>query len=209
MTARARIRDAAIARFAEEGFGVGLRAIAADAGTSLGLLAHHFESKAGLRAACDAHALAVMRDLKAATVTAAQPGSTLLAQLAAIDEYGPLVGYVLRTLREGGGTARDFVEHVAEDAETYVAAGVAAGTIVPSRDEAARIRFLVRQSLGALVLAYTLDPVRPDETMADWFRRYAEGIVGPALETMTEGLLADRSMLDAYLAARGGTTETE
>ena len=201
LTARARVRDAAITRFGDEGFGVGLRAIAADAGTSVGLIAHHFRSKAGLRTACDEHVLAVIRDNKS-EVTADPGATTMLAQLAAVEQYGPLVAYVLRTLQEGGARARDFVEHFAADARTYLAAGVAAGTIVPSRDEAARTRYLTQQSLGGLVLAWSIDPVRAGETVSDWFRRFADSIVAPGLEVMTEGLLADRSFLDAYLSSR-------
>ncbi|MTL11753.1 TetR family transcriptional regulator, partial [Nocardia seriolae] len=42
LTTRARIRDAAITVFGEQGFGVGVRAIAAAAGVSPGLVNHHF-----------------------------------------------------------------------------------------------------------------------------------------------------------------------
>ena len=42
LTAAARIRNAALRRFARDGFGVGLRAIAADAGVTAGLITHHF-----------------------------------------------------------------------------------------------------------------------------------------------------------------------
>ena len=51
LTAVARIRNAALLRFARDGFGVGLRTIAADAGVTAGLIAHHFGSKDGLRRA--------------------------------------------------------------------------------------------------------------------------------------------------------------
>ena len=43
--ARARIRNAAVARFGQDGFRIGLRAIAADAGVSPALIVHHFGSK--------------------------------------------------------------------------------------------------------------------------------------------------------------------
>jgi len=58
LTARARIRDAAIRLFAERGIdGTTVRDIAAQAGVSPGLLRHHFGSKEALREACDAYAL--------------------------------------------------------------------------------------------------------------------------------------------------------
>jgi AcrR family transcriptional regulator len=58
LTARARIRDAAIRLFAECGIdGTTVRDIAREAGVSPGLLRHHFGSKEALREACDAYAL--------------------------------------------------------------------------------------------------------------------------------------------------------
>jgi AcrR family transcriptional regulator len=58
LTARARIRDAAIRLFAERGIvGTTVRDIAREAGVSPGLLRHHFGSKEALREVCDAYAL--------------------------------------------------------------------------------------------------------------------------------------------------------
>jgi AcrR family transcriptional regulator len=58
LTARARIRDAAIYLFAERGIaGTTVRDIAAQAGVSPGLLRHHFGSKEALREACDGYVL--------------------------------------------------------------------------------------------------------------------------------------------------------
>ncbi|WP_308200915.1 helix-turn-helix domain-containing protein [Actinoplanes sp. M2I2] len=58
LTARARIRDAAIELFAERGIdGATIRDIAQLADVSSGLLRHHFGSKEGLRDACDEWAL--------------------------------------------------------------------------------------------------------------------------------------------------------
>ncbi|GAA3282484.1 MULTISPECIES: TetR/AcrR family transcriptional regulator [Dactylosporangium] len=58
LTARARIRDAAIKLFAEKGAeGTTVREIAQAAGVSPGLLRHHFGSKEGLREVCDEYVL--------------------------------------------------------------------------------------------------------------------------------------------------------
>jgi AcrR family transcriptional regulator len=58
LTARARIRDAAIELFADRGIeGATIRDIAQQAGVSSGLLRHHFGSKEGLRDACDEYVL--------------------------------------------------------------------------------------------------------------------------------------------------------
>jgi AcrR family transcriptional regulator len=65
LTARARIRDAAIALFAERGIGPAtIRDIAAAAGVSSGLVRHHFGSKEGLRQACDEHAMAELAQIR-------------------------------------------------------------------------------------------------------------------------------------------------
>jgi AcrR family transcriptional regulator len=58
LTARARIRDAALRIFAERGIGPAtIRDIAKAAGVSSGLVRHHFGSKEALRDACDSYAL--------------------------------------------------------------------------------------------------------------------------------------------------------
>jgi len=56
LTARARIREAAIQLFTEQGVkGTSILEIAKAAGVSGGLIRHHFGSKDGLRAACDTY----------------------------------------------------------------------------------------------------------------------------------------------------------
>jgi AcrR family transcriptional regulator len=58
LTARARIRDAAIRLFTEKGVkGTSILDIATAAGVSGGLIRHHFGSKDGLRAACDTYVM--------------------------------------------------------------------------------------------------------------------------------------------------------
>lgn len=65
LTARARIRDAAIALFAERGVGPStIRDIAQAAGVSSGLIRHHFGSKEGLRQACDDYAMAELTRIR-------------------------------------------------------------------------------------------------------------------------------------------------
>lgn len=65
LTARARIRDAALRLFAERGVdATTIRDIARAAGVSGGLVRHHFGSKDDLRAACDAYALEQIMRIK-------------------------------------------------------------------------------------------------------------------------------------------------
>jgi AcrR family transcriptional regulator len=199
LTTRARIRDAAILRFAREGFGASVRSIAADAAVSPALVLHHFGSKDGLRAACDEHVLATVRTTKhdaMADAAAMSPMSGWFAQLA---EFAPAVGYALRSLQAGGDLARAFVDHMVADAAGYVREAVAAGVLVPSRDEEARARYLVLSAMGAMLLSLTLDPPEQPDDLAEATRRYVESVTLPTLELYTEGLLASRRMLDEYL----------
>ncbi len=198
-TARARIRDAAIRRFAVDGFQVGLRAIAADAGVSAGLVVHHFGSKDGLRAECDAHVHATIRGAKTQALGSGGAEQVLI-QLAALDEYAPMVGYVFRSLQAGGDLARTFLEHFIADAEGYVGEAVAAGTLRPSRDEHARVRYLTMSGMGAMLVALTLDPPEDFADLSPWLLRYVDVIALPSVELFTEGLFTDRRMLDAYLS---------
>ena len=66
LTARARIREAAIDLFADRGVeGATIRDIAQKAGVSSGLLRHHFGSKEGLRDACDEYVYGELTGLNA------------------------------------------------------------------------------------------------------------------------------------------------
>lgn len=197
LTTRARIRDAAVARFAHEGFGAGLRVIAEDAGVSAALILHHFGSKGRLRAACDAHVLAMVRDAKQRALGGGV--QDVLLQLAALDEYAPVVAYALRSMQAGGDLARDFVDHFAADAEQYIAEAVASGAMRPSRDEKARARYLTVQGLGALLLDMTLHPPADPADVLAMLHGYRDRMMLPAVELFTHGLMTDNRMLDAYL----------
>ncbi|WP_227425177.1 TetR/AcrR family transcriptional regulator [Pengzhenrongella sicca] len=198
LTARARIRDAAIQRFAVAGFGVGVRSIAQDAGVSAALILHHFGSKDGLRAACDEHVLASIREVKSTTLRSGDMGAVLLA-LASMDESAPLLGYALRSLQSGGDLARSFIDQFAADAQAYMADAVAAGVMRPSRDEQARARYLTVQGFGALLLDLTLNPPDDPSDLVGVLHAYLDRTAVPTLELYTEGLLTDTRMLDAYL----------
>ncbi|WP_067170722.1 TetR/AcrR family transcriptional regulator [Microtetraspora niveoalba] len=207
LSGRARLRDAAIARFAREGFGASLRSIAADAGVSAALVIHHFGSKERLRAECDEHVFAVIRTSKSEVIAAPGGPGVLLAQLAKVEEYAPLVAYVVRSLQAGGDTARRFVEHVVADAVRYIAEGVEAGVIKPSRDEEARARYLAEASLGALMLELAMNRPEDPQDLSALLSTYLDKLALPALELFTQGFLTDRAMLDTYLLYVGDPPE--
>ena len=208
-TARARILQAAIRRFAADGMSAPLRAIAADAGVSAGLIIHHFGSGERLREACDEHVLAVTRQNKERVVVGAAGAGAMLTQLAHVEGYAPVVGYILRRLQAGGALAAQLVDGFVADAVAYLRQGEEAGVVRPSRDPEARARILTEQALGALLLQLPARQDRLDlEELPGWLRSYTERIIGPFLELYTEGVLTDSSLLDAYLADRDGRPPT-
>jgi TetR/AcrR family transcriptional regulator, regulator of cefoperazone and chloramphenicol sensitivity len=203
-TAAARIRDAAIAQFGEHGFGVGLRTIAEAAGVSAGLVIHHFGSKDGLRRACDDYVAEAIRSLKSEAMQSHEP-ATWLAQLSEIESYAPLTAYLVRSLQSGADLAKTLWRTMIANAEEYLDEGVRAGTLKPSRDPKARARYLAITGGGGLLLYLQMheDPTN----LAAVLRDYSTDMVLPALELYTEGLMADRTMYDAFLgqAEQGGT----
>jgi AcrR family transcriptional regulator len=206
LTATARIRDAAIEQFGQHGFDVGLRTIAEAAGVSAALVIHHFGSKDGLRKACDDFVAEEIRSSKSEAIRSNDP-ATWLAQMAEIESYAPLSAYLVRSLQAGGELATMLWHRMTEDAEEYMAEGVRAGTIKPSRNPHARAEFLTITSGGGLLLYLQMHETPTD--LRAVLRDYARDMVLPALEIYTEGLMADRTMYDAFLAAEAAEKEGE
>jgi AcrR family transcriptional regulator len=99
LTARARIREAALKHFAEDGYErATIRAIARTAGVSPGLLRHHYGSKDALRQACDDYVYETLHHLNAQLLD--DPSSSASTRGAA-QRFG---GYVARSLVDGSAT---------------------------------------------------------------------------------------------------------
>lgn len=119
LTTRARIRDAAMAAFADKGFrGATMRGIAAAAGVSLGLVQHHFGSKEGLRAACDERVLELVRLKMAALEDGSLSDPEVLATLMAM---APAVQrYVGRALVDGSARIDRMVDEIMVKGEEFL-----------------------------------------------------------------------------------------
>ncbi|MDN5901070.1 MAG: TetR family transcriptional regulator, partial [Brachybacterium sp.] len=174
--------------------------VAQDARVSAGLIIHHFGSREQLLAACDRRALEVTRENKLAVMTGGS--RVMLAQLAEVERFAPVVGYVLRRLQAGGPMVQQLIDDFVAVTTANLAEGEAAGVITPSRDPGARARALTEMGLGALLLQLPAQRDRLDlAELPVWLRSYYESLLLPMLELYTTPLLTDRSLLDAYLAA--------
>ncbi|QZT61585.1 TetR/AcrR family transcriptional regulator [Mycolicibacterium austroafricanum] len=199
LTAAARIRDAAIDLFGRDGFAVGVRSIASAAGVSPGLVIHHFGSKDGLRKACDDFIAETVRTSKSETIQSSDP-ATWLAQMAEIEEYAPLMAYLVRTLQTGGDLAKMLWQNMIDNTEQYIEEGVRAGTVKPSADPRGRARFLAMAGGGGFLLYLQMHD-NPTDLRAV-LRDYSEEMVLPAMELYTNGLMTDSTMYDAFVARR-------
>lgn len=148
----ARILAAGFEVFGSSGVGgTSLKRVAERAGVSQALIVHHFDSKDGLRDACDQRVVEVIRTRKQEMVSEG-PNLNPLTALTAMEEHRPLVRYLARRLSEGGDRVDALVDEMLADAEEYTADGVSAGMVRPSDDPRGRVVVLLLMSLGVLVL---------------------------------------------------------
>lgn len=205
-TAIARIRDAAIDQWGQHGFQVGLRAIAETAGVSAALVIHHFGSKVGLRKACDDHIAEEIRSGKLESMRANDP-ATWFAQMAEIESYAPLMAYLARSMQSGSELAKTLWRKMITNTEEYLDEGVRNGVLKPSRDPAARAKYMALTGGGGFLLYLQMHD-NPTDLRAV-LRDYSDEMVLPALEVFTGGLMVDSTMYDAFLGQHEAQQATE
>lgn len=202
---KARIRDAAIAVVAEVGLSnTTVRKVATHAGVSPGSVIHHFGSMDDLRRACDRHVAAFIREQKSAALTAgASVDMMAILQQVSGQSVVDLAGYLARVLTDDSPAVAELVDELVDDAETYLAEGVVAGTIQPSEHARERAVIVSMWSLGLLVLhghvtrLLGVDPTGPNfATDPEAVDRYLR----PSMAIFTSGLFTD-VFADAVLAS--------
>jgi len=207
LTAAARIRNAALLRFARDGFDVGLRAIAADVGVTAGLITHHFGSKDGLRRACDAEVLRLTMEVKSASTYFGGPVD-LMTQMSQVEDYIPATAYAMRSLMEGGELATALMDLFVGDAVSYMSDAVKAGTVTPSHDEEARARYLLYAGFGAILLFLRYeasDPGDVESAIREFIDRY-----GPVTaELYSRPLFTDPGLYADYVRATSAASPAE
>lgn len=150
LTARARIRDAALRQFGEHGFErATIRGIADAAGVSSGLVRHHFGAKETLRDACDAYLARVLHGINDQVQTGdATGGANHVAT--AIAAFGPYQRYLSRALTEGRAVA--LFDKLVELAEQWLAEVDAERPDPPMVSRRARATVCAAMSLAVPIL---------------------------------------------------------
>ncbi|OIV37829.1 hypothetical protein BIV57_09370 [Mangrovactinospora gilvigrisea] len=152
-TTRARIRDAALARFGQDGIAKStLRAVAADAGVSAPLVVHHFGSKAGLMEACDQFVLELVQHKFTITEGASPEAPPISALGDLLRQVGPMQRYLAQAFRENTPGAARIFEIVVDRTEDYLDRMQENGEVVPSDDNRARAATMITWHLGFVVL---------------------------------------------------------
>jgi TetR/AcrR family transcriptional regulator, regulator of cefoperazone and chloramphenicol sensitivity len=147
LTARARIRDAALRLFAERGIdGATIRDIAAAAGVSSGLVRHHFGSKEALRDACDSYAMDRMNRIREQMFAEGR-----LADQSFMGSVHPttmlLQAYLVRSMMDGSDAAASMFDEMVELGERWLA-----GQRIESPDLRAYAAVLVAMQLGVFLM---------------------------------------------------------
>jgi TetR/AcrR family transcriptional regulator, regulator of cefoperazone and chloramphenicol sensitivity len=120
LTARARIRDAALRLFADRGIdATTVRDIAKEAGVSAGLLRHHFGAKEDLRDACDRYALDQLMRIKERAVLEGE-----LSNPAFMPAMHPtvvlLMRYLTRSMVNGSPAAAALFDRMVDLGEEWI-----------------------------------------------------------------------------------------
>lgn len=162
LTARARIRNTALTRFANTGVeGASMRRIAADAGVTVGLVVHHFGTKERLREEVETYVVDQFAEAIASVPVeglardVARERDRAVAEMLA--QQPDVVTYVRRAVLGLSGPDDDLLRRLAELAAEEVARARAFGVAdTDRRDSIQTIRTMTRQ-LGQLLLQPMVD----------------------------------------------------
>lgn len=148
LTARARIRDAALRYFAEYGFArATIREIARAAGVSPGLVLHHFGSKDGLCKACDAYVLEALRGyLEHAMTDEGLLDPRTVGQ--ARDALLPFGRYLARALIDDSGAAGQIFDELVAITQQWLLRSDKQRLDPPVADLSTRAALMVAMELG-------------------------------------------------------------
>lgn len=164
LTAKARIRNAAMDLFAQFGESrVSLRAVAAEAGVTLGLVQHHFKTKAGLVEAVDQLIVDYFDAAVSSVPATGTPGEVAAARDAAVNamlhDNPAVVNYVRRAVLEPAETQLRLLESLVALTRREVGSLRDAGLASTTRRESTQIVEVLVRQFGELLLAPMIDAV--------------------------------------------------
>jgi AcrR family transcriptional regulator len=180
LTAKARIRNAALELFAQRGHGAtSLRTVASAAGVTVGLIVHHYGTKEARREAVE---LAIVDRFADAIASAPTEGSAseVVADrdraVAEMLEASPaIVDYLRRALLDGGHERRDLVSRLTELTAQQVRELRQAGLASTNHALADQVITIMVRQLGRLFLQPLVDRI------ADEFDESPDGAIRPRL----------------------------
>lgn len=192
-TARANIRDCALALFADRGFDVvTVREIAKCAEVSPALVLHHYGSKEGLRHAVDEHVAGIFDVLLAQDTDAWDAANTakeftgfaelLLANLPANTR---IPAYLRRLFLTGDPVGKDLFRRWLEMTVGISEQLIAAGIMLPVDDVQARAAFLLCNDLSMILFRlHLMDAADLDPLSQEGLQRWA----GTAFDAYSRGV---------------------
>ncbi len=190
-SARERILEAAIDRFAEDGVtGTSLKAIAEQAEVSQALILHHFGSKDTLREACDARILGELREQMRLSAEQGVELDILEAFRRRQQHHPAALPYLARSLAEASPSVVALVDELATETLRSMEQGVANGAYVPTEHPRERAMVMLIWSLGAVTLHEHVrrllgaDLTGEPAALLPYFRG--------ATELLTDGLFSER-----------------
>lgn len=192
---KARIRDAAIGLFGRLGFArATVRAVAAEADVSPGLVLHHFGSKAGLRQACDDFVFTGAASRGQDKKDPAKARALLEDYLADPDQYADEIAYLRQALGDPSEAGDRFFDAVVRQTAQLVRDGVADGSVHGFSDTDAAAVVIAANSLAILLLGrHIARTLGTSELGPDMMRR----LTVPILELYTHGFYTDTGFLEA------------
>lgn len=184
LTARARIRDAAIDLFAERGIAAAtIRDIAQAAGVSSGLLRHHFGSKEGLRQACDDYAMEELTRVRTSVLDRSALGDHAFLT-AVVPETMRLQRYLVRSTLDSPTATTAMFGRMVQLGEEWLD-----GQDIHTQDQRAYAAVLVAMQMGMFLMAEQLSAALGEDVRKPaGHLRMLRG----AVEVFTHPLLADQ-----------------
>ena len=197
LTARARIRDAAIDLFAERGIAAAtIRDIAQAAGVSSGLVRHHFGSKDGLRQACDDYAMDELTRIRSKVFEDGSFGDAAFLG-AVVPETMQLQRYLVRSTLDTPEATSAMFARMVQLGEEWLD-----GQDIHTEDQRAYAAVLVAMQMGMFLMADQLSAALGEDVRKPaGHLRMLRG----AIEVFTHPLLPDqeaavRAFLDKLIA---------